>query len=44
MYKKIKYYLYNGTIKRIKWTGQTDHILNVTVNLDVDESIDSPSL
>jgi hypothetical protein len=29
---------YNGTIKKVKWTGQTDHTLNVTVTLDVDDS------
>ncbi|MGK7879654.1 MAG: hypothetical protein AB4060_06085 [Crocosphaera sp.] len=28
---------YNGTVKKVKWNGQTDHTLNVTVTLDVDE-------
>lgn len=28
---------YNGTVKKVKWDGQTDHTLNVTVTLDVDE-------
>ncbi len=28
---------YNGTVKKVKWDGQTDHQLNVTVTLDVDE-------
>ena len=29
---------YNGTIKKVKWTGQSDHTLTVTVTLDVDDS------
>ncbi|ACB54488.1 hypothetical protein cce_5142 [Crocosphaera subtropica ATCC 51142] len=28
---------YNGTVKKVKWDGQTDHTLNVTVTLDVHE-------
>ncbi|MEA5511834.1 hypothetical protein VB715_18845 [Crocosphaera sp. UHCC 0190] len=28
---------YNGTVRKVKWDGQTDHTLNVTVTLDVAE-------
>ncbi len=34
---------YNGTIKKVKWTGPTDHQLTVTVTLDVDDSSASSS-
>ncbi len=34
---------YNGTIKKVKWTGQTDHTLIVTVTLDVETGSQSSS-